>query len=104
MFVLFSLKSIPFNEEILGVFLGYEDYKGYSFSVSDGLRAKVITFGEIEDSTIIKKYDLKNPSLVGTSFHLVYETGTNDETGLMELNLISIEKTLSPDTLAEKHN
>lgn len=95
---------MPFNKGVLGIFLGFQDNKGYSFSVSDGLRAKVITFGEIEDSTIVEKYHLKDESLVGTSFNIIYETGTNEDTGNLKLNLISLEKTASPDTLLEKHN
>lgn len=102
--IAFSLKSFCFDKGVLAVFLGYEDGKGYSFSLSEGLRAKVITFGELEDSTLLNKYNLKDVSLVGSSFMLRYETGKNDETGNLELHLLELEQTVLPDSLVEKHN
>lgn len=100
-----SVKAFYANNGILGIFLGYEQNKGYSFSVSEGLRAKVITFGEIEDSTLLSKYNLKDDvSLVGSSFNITYETGLNKHTGAVELKLVTLEKTELPDTLLEKHN
>lgn len=102
--IVFSLKAFSFDKGILAIFLGYQDGKGYSFSLSEGLRAKIITFGEIEDSTLLEKYDLKDVSLVGRSFMLKYETGENAETGKLELNLLDLQQTASPDSLTEKHN
>lgn len=82
-----------FDGRILGIYLGYNQDKGYSFSVSDELRSRILTFATIEDSTLLKRYNLKeDASLVGKSFIITYDSSTNFETGGVNLTLISLKR------------
>lgn len=93
----FSLNAYypSFGGRVLGTYLGFSEYKGYSFSVSDELRTKILSFGQIKDSSLLKRYDLKDDALVGNKFVITYSSGVHEETGGVELTLISLKRATS---------
>lgn len=82
----------PYGGRVLGTYLGFSEYKGYSFSVSDELRTKILSFGSIKDSTLLTRFDLKGGSLVGDQFVITYSSGVHEDTGGVQLTLISLKK------------
>lgn len=78
---------------VIGTYLGYSETSGYSFSVSDDLSTRILSFGQVEDSTLVKRFKLKtSKDVIGTRFVITYSSGTHEETNGLDLTLISLKR------------
>lgn len=78
---------------VIGTYLGYSETSGYSFSISDELSTRIISFGHVEDSTLVKRFKLKtSEDVIGKQFVITYSSGTQEETNGVDLTLISLKR------------